>query len=81
MLSIGAHQHLLQAISPYATNLMPSAPMHNCLMQTPETTAGYQLLGWLVGQSVLNHAPLGVSLPPLLMAQLMASPSQPFTLR
>jgi hypothetical protein len=50
-------------------------------LQSAANTAGLRLFGWLLGQSVANHAPLGLTLPPLMMAQLLATPAQPCTPR
>ena len=38
---------------------------------SPELQAAYRFCGWLIGQSLLNRAPLGVSLAPVLLQQLL----------
>ncbi len=40
--------------------------------QDDKLQRAYAFLGWLVGQAVLNRAPLGLPLPPLLLALLLA---------
>ncbi|KXZ53241.1 hypothetical protein GPECTOR_7g1135 [Gonium pectorale] len=41
------------------------------LQETPELKGAYAFAGWLLGQSLLNRAPLGLRLPPVLFQALL----------